>query len=225
MLSYTKTGTSHYSGTELTFSANYHGEGFTVGFSVKPPMTLTRSYTTQIASDSVTAVSRVSYRVDSLHAVWTGSVSGEDKVKLPWRGTAGVSVDVRSDLTVGVEYELRQFAKAVYSDPAGAESNPWLSGSLWHFGVEYRANDWLSLRCGVRENAEVFEPLSNAIRGESVKYSIYSLGAGFSYANVRVAVAYEYSDMKYVDTWSNAASINREIRHNIMAGVSYDLPW
>jgi opacity protein-like surface antigen len=225
MLSYTKTGTSDYSGTELTFSANYRGKGFTVGVSVKGPMTITRSYASQIASDSVTTVSRVSYRADSLHAIWNTSVGGVDKVKLPWRGTAGVSVDVRSDLTVGVEYELRQFAKAVYADPSGVESNPWLSGSLWHFGVEYRATDWLSLRCGVRENAEVFEPLSNPIRGESVKYSVYSLGAGFSYSNVRVAVAYEYSDMKYVDAWSNAASINREIRHNIVASVGYDLPW
>jgi hypothetical protein len=53
---------------------------------------------------------------------------------------------------------------------------------------------------------------------------IYSLGAGFNLANVRLNIAYGYSDMKHVDTGSNAASINQEICHNVLATVSYDLP-
>jgi opacity protein-like surface antigen len=225
VLSYTRTGTSDYKGTEMTFAASYRGRSFTAGFSVKPPMTITRDYTSQMAYDSVITVSRVSYRVDSLHATGTTAATGSDKVKLPWRGTVGISIDVRSDMTIGLEYELRPFAAAVYNDAAGAESKPWLSGSLWHVGVEYRAAEWLSLRGGARENAEVFEPVSNAIRGEAVKYTIYSLGAGLSAANVRLGIAYEYSDMKYIDTWSNAASINREIRNNVVATIAYDLPW
>lgn len=225
MLSYRKNGTSDYKATEVTLSANYRTSRVTVGFSVKPPMTITRDFSWQMASDSVTAVSRVSYRVDSLHAAWTTSAEGEDKVKLPWRGTVGVSVDVRSDLTVGVEYEIRPFAAAVVTGANGVESQPWLSGSLWHAGLEFRPADWLALRGGVRQNAEVFEPMSNPIRGEPVKYSVYSLGAGFTAANFRLSIAYEYSDMKYVDTWSNAASINQEIRNNFVASVGYDLPW
>jgi opacity protein-like surface antigen len=224
MLSYWSSGSSDYSGTELTFAANYRGKLFTAGFSVKPPMTLTRGYLSQVQYDSVTAVSRVSYRVDSLHARWSVARAGVDKMKLPWRGTLGISVNVRSSLTIGVEYELRPFASAAYTDPAGVESEPWLSGSLWHVGGEYRPDDWVAIRGGVRENAEVFEPLSNPVRGEATKYTIYSLGVGFSLANVRLNIAYEYSDMKYIDTWSNAASINQEIRHNVLATVSYDLP-
>lgn len=225
VLSYTKTGTSDYSGTELTFAANYRGKRFTVGYSVKPPMTITRSYSSQTVFDSVTAVSRVSHRVDSLHTQWSTGAGGEDRVKLPWRGTVGVSVDVRNDVTIGLEYEVRPFAAAAYTRSDGVESKPWLSGSLWHVGVEYRPAEWISLRGGVRENAEAFEPLSDAIRGEAVKYTVYSLGAGLFAAGMRLGIAYEYSDMKYVDTWSNAASINREIRHNVVATVAYDLPW
>ncbi len=225
MLNYTKTGTSKYQATEVTLSANYRTSRVTVGFSVKPPMTITRDFSWQMASDSVSAVSRVNYRLDSLHTTWTTLNEGEDKVKLPWRGTVGVSVDVRNDLTIGVEYEIRPFAAAVVTGADGVESQPWLSGSLWHAGLEFRPADWLALRGGVRQNAEVFEPLSNPIRGEPVRYSVYSLGAGFFMANFRLSIAYEYSDMKYVDTWSNAASINQEIRNNFVASVGYDIPW
>jgi opacity protein-like surface antigen len=225
VLSYTKTGTSDYSGTEFTIGASYHTKRFDVGFSLKPPMTITRSYTSQTAFDSVTTLSRRSHRVDSLHATWSTSLSGEDKVKFPWRGTVGLAINVREDLTVGLEYEVRSYASALYTSAEGTESNPWLSASLWHFGVEYRPAEWLSLRGGVRENAEVYEPLSNPIRGEAVKYTVYTFGAGFSVANLRLGLAYEYADMKYVDTWSNAASINREFRQNVVASVSYSVPW
>lgn len=225
VLSYTRTGTSDYSGTEFTIGASYHTKRFEVGFSLKPPMTITRSYSSQTAFDSVTALSSLSHRVDSLHAAWSTSVSSEDKLRFPWRGTVGFAINVREDLKVGLEYEVRSYTLALYTNPAGTESNPWLSASLWHIGIEYRAAEWLSIRGGVHENAEVYEPLSNAIRDEAVTYSVYTFGAGFSVANLRLAIAYEYADMKYVDTWSNAASINREIRQNVVASITYDVPW
>ena len=154
------TGTSDFSGTEFTIGARYSGKKFSAGFSVKPPITITRSLTRVTSTDSVTAISRVSHRVDSLHATWTASVTGGDKIRLPWRGTVGVSINVREDLAVGLEYEVRSYASSLYTDANGVGSEPWLSFALWHVGVEYQAADWLTLRGGVRENAEVFEPLS-----------------------------------------------------------------
>jgi hypothetical protein len=225
MTSYRKTGTSDFSGTELTFGAKYQGKHFECGFSVKPPTTITRTYSSQMVRDSVTTLSRLSHRVDSLHAVTTVVSSGEDKMKYPWRGTLGISVTVKENLTVGMEYEVRALASAVYTDAAGVESNPWLSASFWHVGTEFRPYDWLAVRVGVHEDAEAYEPLSNAIRGEAVKYTVYSVGAGLTFENIHLNVAYEYADMKYVDTWSNAASINREFRQNLVADVSYAIPW
>lgn len=223
VLSYARTGTSDFTGAEFTFASSYRANRLTVGFSLKPPTTLTRSFSSQTLFDSVTAVSLVSHRVDSLHVLWSAVRGGEDRIELPWRGTVGLSIDFRENVTLGLEYEMRPLAAAVYTGPDGVESEPWLSASLWHVGAEYRPADWIALRGGVRENAEGFEPLSNAIRGEAVKYTIYSLGAGFSFANIRLAVAYEYSDMKYVDAWSNAASVNREFRNTVVASVAYDI--
>ncbi len=222
---YTKTGTSEFSGTEFTLSAKYSGRFYEFGVAIKPPTTITRKYSSEMRTDSVTAVSTLNHRVDSLHTAWTSTLAGEDNVKLPWRGTVGLSVKVSDRLTVGLGYEIRSYALAVYTGADGVGSNPWLSASLWQVGAEFKANDWLTLRGGVREDHEVYEPLSNAIRGEAVKYAVYSLGLGIGYADVNFNLAYEYADMKYVDTWSNAASVNRELRGNVAAGVSYDLPW
>lgn len=222
---YTKTGTSEFSGAEFTFSAKYSGRNFDVGFSVKPPTSITRNYSSETRIDSVTEVSRLSHRVDSLHAVATASFAGEDKLQLPWRGNIGLSIRAGERLTVRLGYELRSYALAIYTNAAGAGSHPWLSASLWQVGAEIKASDLLVLRGGVHEDNEVYEPLSNAIRGDAPKYAVYSLGFGLGYAGVHLNVAYEYADMKYVDTWSNAASVNREYRQNLVADISYDLPW
>ena len=58
-----------------------------------------------------------------------------------------------------------------------------------------------------------------------MSYAVYSAGFGVKFANARLNVAYEYSDMKFVDTWSNAASINSEFHNTIVADVSYEIPW
>jgi len=223
--SYQKTGTSDYKGFELTLGGTYSGKNFTFGFSVKPPTTITRSYATSITMDSVTAVSRVNHRVDSVHAVTTSSVSGEDKMNLPWRGTVGVSINVSEKLTVGLEYEIRSYASAKYTDAAGVESNPWLSASLWHVGAEFRAYDWMAIRCGAREDAEVYEPLSNAIRGEAPRYTLYTAGLGFTFMGAQLNLTYEYGDRGYVDTWANSASVNRAFRSAYVADISYLIPW
>jgi opacity protein-like surface antigen len=223
--SFQKTATSDYKGFELTLGGTYSGKNFTFGFSVKPPTTITRSYTTTIITDSVTTLSQVSYRVDSLHAITTSSVSGEDKMELPWRGTVGVSINVSEKLTVGLEYEIRSYASALFTDAAGAESNPWLSGSGWHAGAEFRAYDWMAIRGGAREETEVYEPTANAIRGEAPRYTVYTAGLGFSYMGIQLNIAYEYGDMGYVDTWANSASLNRAFRSSYVADISYALPW
>lgn len=222
---YTKTGTSDYSGFDMTLSGKYSGRNFDIGFAVKPPTTITRTFTTSILADTVTAVSLLSHRVDSLHSSATTSIGGEDKMKLPWQATIGLSVRVLENLTVGLEYELRSYASALYTGPDGSESNPWLSSAGWHVGAEFRPNGWLSVRAGVHDFSEVYEPLSDAIRGEPVSYAVYSAGLGISFANAHLNVAYEYYDMKFVDTWSNAASVNNEFRNSLVAGISYDIPW
>ena len=207
-----KTGTSDYSGGEFTLSGIYRGRYVSLGFSVKPPTTITRKYTTQI-------------QVYTTGSPSTTTVSSEDKVRIPWRGTVGASIAVAQNLTFGLEYEIRSYTSAVYKTADGTESNPWLSSSLLHVGAEYNPLSWLAVRAGVRGQAEVFEPQGNPIIGEAVSYSIYSAGCGFSFAGVRLNITYEYASMKYQDMWQTNVNVNNETRHSIIADVAYEIPW
>jgi len=221
--SFTKTGTSDYSGAEFSLSAQYTSRYFNFGFSVKPPSTITRSFTTSFSQDSVAASKRFLSKIDSIHVTSTGSFSGEDKIELPLRGSVGFGLKLKENLTFGITYEIRSYASAQYTGSDGTTTNPWLSSSLLHIGGEYVVNPWLVLRGGVTNYQEVYQPLTAGIRGEPVNYPVYSIGAGIGFANGVLAIAYEYSDMKYVDTWSNAVSINRQFTNSIVASFTYEL--
>lgn len=225
MSSYTKTGTSDYSGSEFSVSAEYRSRYFDCGFSAKLPTTLTRKYSTDIWTDSVAATQKYAGRVDSVHVTTTSSISGEDKIALPLQGTFGFGIRIKENLSIGMDYEIRSFASAQYTSSNGSASNPWLSSSVLHFGGEYRPAPWLALRAGVYNYTEVFQPITAALRGDPVSYPVYSVGCGVQIVGGTLDVTYEYSEMKYVDTWSNAASINQGITNNIIGSFSYNIPW
>lgn len=205
-----KTGTSDYSGSELTLSSLVRGRHASLGFSVKLPATITRSYTMQVSTDTTGAAA-------------VSTVEGEDKMKLPWRGAIELSLAPRENFTVGIAYEYRPYESAEYVDPDGVETSPWRSASLFRVGAAYRIAPWLTLRGGMRGDAEVFEPEGNQIIGDPVAYTIYSSGVGIGFAGVQLNLTYEYSNIKYQDTWASAISKNSERRQAVMTQVSYQL--
>jgi hypothetical protein len=207
----TKTGTSDFTGNEFTFSGIYRGRYVSLGFSVKPPTTITRKYTTQ------TTVDTTGYRL-------VNTVSAQDEVKLPWRGTVGLSLKLLDNLSLGLEYEIRSLADAVYKSAGGTGSNPWLSMSVVHVGAEYNPLSWLSVRAGIRDHAEVFQAEGSPIGGEPVSYSVYSAGCGFSFSGIRLNIAYEYNNMKYQDMWQTNVNLNNESRHCVVADLIFELP-
>jgi opacity protein-like surface antigen len=204
-----KTGTSDFSGLEFTVSAVYRGRNITLGASVKPPARITRKYQTLVQMDTT-----------GLHSDQT--INGQDEITLPWRGALGLALALRQNLTLGFEYEFRPYASAVYKNDAGRQSNPWLSASLLHLGVEYVPLEWLALRGGVRQAAEVFQEEGAPIVGEPVGYSIYSAGAGITFGKIHLDITYEYSKMKYQDLWESNVNLYNQTSHTVVAGVSYE---
>jgi opacity protein-like surface antigen len=208
----TKTGASDFSGREFTLSSILSGRYVSIGFAVKPPATITRKYTMQVATEATGTPLR-------------SMIQGEDKLKLPWRGTIGLALAPRENLTLGLEYEFRPYESVRYVASNGAETSPWLSASLFRIGAEYMIAQWLALRGGMRGAAEVFEPEGNHLTGEPVTYTIYSAGFGVFYSGLRLNIAYENSLMKYQDIWASAISKNSERRHAFVAQLSYEMPW
>lgn len=208
----TKNGTSDFSGQEYTLSGILSGKNVSIGFSVKLPTTITRKYTTEIVTDT-TGVPQYS------------TIKNQDKLKLPWHGIIGLSLIPKENLKLGIEYEFRPFASARYIDPNGRETSPWLSASLLRAGVEYMVEPWLTLRVGMRGQAEVFQTVGNKIEDEPVTYTVYSAGLGIYYSGLRINLAYENAVMKYQDVWATAVSKNREWRQTVIADLSYEIPW
>jgi opacity protein-like surface antigen len=207
----TKRGTSDFFGREYTLSSILTGRYVSIGFSVKPPAMIMRKYTIQVETDTTGTPS-------------LSTIQGEDKLKLPWRGTIGLSLAPRGNLMVGLEYEFRRYKSVRYVDSEGTETSPWLSASLFRVGAQYMLAPWLALRGGMRGAAEVFQPEGNYIDGEPVTYTIYSAGFGVFYSDLRLNVVYENASMKYQDIWASAISKNSERRHTIVAQLSYAIP-
>ncbi len=205
-----RTGTSDYSGMEFTLSAEYRGKYVILGAAVTPPTVITRKFNTQIITDSM-----------GVHS--DQSVSGQDDVTLPWRGTVGFAIALREDLTLGFNYEFRPFASVVYKNQSGLKSNPWLSAALMHLGAEYVAAPWLTLRAGVREQATVFQEEGAPIVDQPIKYSVYSAGLGFSFDALKLDVVYEYSDLKYQDMWATNVNLNEQTTNIFAASLYYTL--
>ncbi len=209
----TKSGTSDFSGQEFTFGSILTGRYVSIGFSVKLPTTITRKYTSQVATDTSGGTPAIS------------SLRGEDKLKLSWHGTVGLSLTPRENLLVSLEYDFRPYGSVRYIDAAGTETSPWLKASLFRVGVEYRVAPWLALRGGMRGEAEVFEAEGSYITGEPVTYTVYSAGFGAFYSGLCLNVTYENSLMKYQDIWSTAISKNSDRRHVLLAQLTYEIPW
>jgi hypothetical protein len=207
----TKSGKSKFRGQEYMLSSMFTGKYVSIALTIKMPATITRKYSTNIKTE-----------IDN--TVRINSVQGEDKLKLPWRGTLGIALTPKDNLSIAFEYESRPYNSARYIDVNGEETSPWLSSSLVRMGLEYLITPWLALRGGMRGQAEVFEEEGNQLEGEPVSYTIYSAGFGLFYSGFRLNITYENSTLKYQDVWSTAISKNNEQRHVILGQISYDIP-
>lgn len=204
-------GRSDYSGAEFTLSAMLRTGVLRAGVSVKPPSTITRTYEGET-------------RADSGGGLVVTRASSTDKLRLPWRGSAGIAVTPHERLLLAVEAEIRPLASAEVTAEDGSVGSPWLSSTLLRVGVQYTAAPWLVVRGGIRGHAEVFEQEGNPLPGEPVTASVYSAGAGLALGDLRVDLTYEYAVVKVADIWNGATSLTTNRRHSLAAGLQYTLP-
>ncbi len=207
----TRTGTSDFSGMEFTLSSILTGQYVSAGFSVKLPTTITRTYTMQVDTDTTGTPVR-------------STIQGEDKLKLPWRGTISLSFKPLENLALGLAYEFRPYESVRYTGSDGTETSPWLAASLFRIGAEYAVASWITLRGGMRGEAEVFEPEGNPIIGEPVTYTVYSAGIGLFISGLSLDATYEYALVKYEDKWASAISRNSDRQHIFVAQLAYKIP-
>jgi hypothetical protein len=109
----------------------------------------------------------------------------------------------------------------------GVSTNPWRSSHLLHIGAEFVPLDWLTLRCGYSDKAEVFEEEGNPFLGDPVYTTIISGGLGFSWENFKLNITYEYFNVKYDDLLQDAVFLNSAKNSFLTAEITYNLnlPW
>jgi opacity protein-like surface antigen len=207
-----KAGISDFSGIEYTFSGSYNKQNFTFGFTLKPPITITRKYTGTTQIDSTGNYSH------------SNEENKTDKMKLPWRGTIGIGMNLRENISVGVQYEYSPYSLSAYTHDS-LSSKPWLDASSFRVGFEYQPISLISLRAGYYTKAEIFEPEGNFNTGDPVSSSGYTLGAGLNIGNIRFNLAYEYLKIQYEDKWSTNVNVNTDVRQNFAADILFTIPW
>ncbi|MDZ7372616.1 MAG: hypothetical protein ONB23_01480 [candidate division KSB1 bacterium] len=215
-----RTGTSKFRGYDVTVGTALVAKHVGLGVSVKPPSEIRREYSGRIQTPGAGILRGADLFAGEL-AAGNRSVEKEDRLKLPWRGAVTMSLAPKQWLTLGFEYEFRPYGSARYVDPQGAESRPWLGSSPFRAGFEWSPRPWLSLRGGMRNEAEVFEPEGNHLPGEPVVYTAYSAGVGLRWANWRLDLAVESWERKYEDIWSSAISKNRQRVLAVLGQLSY----
>lgn len=204
-------GTSDFSGSEFTFSGMLRGEHVSLGVVLRPPNTISRTWSKNVETDtSGVLTSRL--------------LTGEDEFRLPWRGSAGMLLQPNDRMQIALEYEVRPYSDATYQTGAGPESNPWVSSGLFRVGISYELTSWLTIRSGIRGDADVFVPDGSAFEDDPVTWRVYSTGVGIHWAGLQWDVAYEFSDMVYEDIWGSAINNNQEKRHTLLTAISYTIP-
>ncbi len=215
----TKVGTSSYSGAAFNAGLMFQQDRFSIGVSIKPPYTLTRNWERDVTSLDTTRKS-FPVRIDSLTSR-SYHESGKEDLRFPLAYTLGIVVTPTDEWTIAFDYDMRNLADVEYRD-GDTVSNPWVNklASL-RFGAEFRPSKVLALRGGYREDIQAFSPDGSGVIGEPARGGVYSLGAGLTFGNILIDLAYEYSLLKYQDIYqSNVNSAQRE-QHQFMMECAY----
>jgi long-subunit fatty acid transport protein len=217
----TKKGTSTFTGTIFNIGLLYQQPRYSIGLTVKPPMTLSRSWDRDVSSIDSTK-KPIPIRIDSLIRK-SFHETGKDNLKFPLVYSLGIVLKPTEKWTVAFDYEVRNLAEAeLTSSSSGTASNPWInSKAAMRFGAEYRASDMLSLRAGYRQDIQAFSPDGSAIIDNPASGDIYSVGAGLKVGNMMIDFAYEYSLLKYQDIYQSNVNYNTREQHQVVVECAY----
>jgi long-subunit fatty acid transport protein len=215
----TKKGTSNYKGNVFTFGLLFDQPRYSIGLTIKPSMTLTRTWDRDVTSLDTT-VKSFPVRIDSLTSR-NYRESGKESVTFPLSYSLGIVLKPTERWIVAFDYVVRNLADAeVTSQSVG--TRPWVNNKTeWRLGAEYRVNDLLTLRGGYHQEVAPFSPDGTAIVDEPPTGDVYSVGAGFMVADIMIDVAYEYSKMKYLDIYQSNVNYNARERHQVLVELGY----
>jgi hypothetical protein len=197
-------GTSSYSGVQTTIGIGYEGGNYFLGLVLKPGYTITRKFSGTLM-------------IDTAGSVTTQSVTLNEKLTLPFTYAFGGSFAISNRLRLAVDYLVNNYAETKMTTADGISMPPWLDGEMYRIGLEFYVMDELAVRCGFRENTQVFSGEGAPIVDDPVRGYGLTAGLGYSLGVVSMNVAYEYSRVKFEDKWISNINYNDRSGHTIVA--------
>jgi hypothetical protein len=219
-----KVGTSSYSGMMFTVGLLFQQDLYSIGVTVKPSYTLTRTWDRNVTSlRDTTAKKMLQERSDS--SLTTGSYheSGKEDIAFPLAYTIGFILTPTEKWTLAFDYEVRSLSSMTLTGSTlTASSNPWVNTyATMRFGAEFRPSTTVALRGGYHEDIQAFSPDGSAIIGEPARGGIYSAGAGITLGSVLLECTYEYAVLTYQDIYQSNGNYNTQKRHSLMVEAAY----
>jgi long-subunit fatty acid transport protein len=212
-------GTSTYSGKMLTVGLLYQQDLYSIGITIKPSHTLTRTWERTVTSLDTTKKS-FPVRIDTLTSR-SYRESGRESLLFPLAFSLGLVLTPTDKWTIACDYEMRNPADMELSN-GDAASRPWTNKSAtMRFGAEYRPTGMLACRAGYREDIQVFSPDGSAVIGEPARGGVYSLGAGLTFGKILMDIAYEYSLLRYQDIYQSNVNSNQREQHQFLIEFAY----
>jgi hypothetical protein len=183
-------------------------EAFTVGVSVRLPMTITREWDRTVVRDTAGTVT-------------TTIEAGSDKLAFPVAVSLGGVLHPSPDVDVALDYRIGNNGNVTYTPSGGSSMQPWLSSQELRAGVEFRATTWLALRGGFRQVSASFAGAGAPLMDEPESGEAYSAGIGLGLADLQFDLAYEYASLKYEDAWQSNVNYNTRQTNTIWFETAY----
>lgn len=205
-------GTSSFSGAQVQFGLQAGTERFTFGARVKLPYTLKRDWTYETTRTTAQGTTRF----DS---------SGVDRAELPATVTVGMSFRPIDRFTLALDYERTAYSNADVRYDVASPAHPpaWADQQIVRLGLEYQMLDRLALLGGYQSRSEPFVPTGNAVQDRGPITDTYAFGFSWNVFVGQLAVAYEYSHLKYYDLYVNNRNYALEAEHQITLGYAVGL--
>lgn len=202
-------GSSDYSSTAFNFGLLFTIEHFSIGLKVDLPYTMTREWNyLENSYDSINTASR--------------TISGTDEFEIPAIVNAGLSIKPIDDFMISLDYEYAPYSKAEFnlSSPDSLFSG-WVDKNTFRVGAEYRIIDYISVMAGFRIEPTVFVPDGAAYDDRGTETTNYSLGASFEFYFGRIDLSFEYSNLKYYDSYFSNTNYVYESLKKFNIGYTY----
>jgi hypothetical protein len=201
-------GTSKFSSMNFSLGVLYSFSKFKIGGQLTLPYTLTRKWDYTDSSKSWYATSK------SLS-------SGEDKLKMPFGYSFGVSYTPLSKITLSFDYEKIPYGEAekdiVRKDKYYQDL---VNQYIMRFGLEYRPYKFLSLSAGYKNTSQIYSPDGAADRSNGPVATGYSCGAAYISIYGRLDVTFTYSTLRYYDSYYTNTNYAAEFTNNIIVGYT-----